>query len=333
VPGDGTRQRFPASGRSAAYAAEVLLPALPSNQVYWTQPIILDGAGGERFGPARPVPFEQVLVLERIPARLRFEAPTRPTERTLHLTSNSTVTIFKEQESMAVSQKVDGHMLETLKVDTRGLGTGITLALAPPRFTREVGGQKFEAPAAIGTYLSMFSPSFLVDANNRARERGNRSFAAVPPPHREAVEQLFEAVCNTWEVTTLPLPNRLVRPQESWPARVPMLVLVEGKREVRFLHVTCTYEGSRTANGRTEAFVRLEGVVRGRDAHAENVLGKVAGHALVDVEKGFLTQIKTVISCEVDSGNAGVRVLVTDESVVDRTEGNPRNIKVGGGRP
>ena len=147
------------------------------------------------------------------------------------------------------------------------------------------------------------------------------------------MEELFESVCNTWEVTTLPLPNRRMRPQESWLARVPMLVLVEGKREVQFLHVTCTYEGVRTVGDRTQAFVRLAGLVKGREAHAEMVLGKVTGHALVDVEKGFLSQVKTTISCEVETGNADVRVLVTDESVVDRVEGNTQDIKVGGRRP
>ena len=74
-------------------------------------------------------------------------------------------------------------------------------------------------------------------------------------------------------------------------------------------------------------------MVKGRGAHAEVVLGKVSGHALVDVEKGFLSQVKTTIRCEVETDNADIRVLVTDESVVDRVEGNTQNITVGGRRP
>ena len=184
-----------------------------------------------------------------------------------------------------------------------------------------------EAPRQISAYLSMYSPSFLVNAKNEAKERGMRSFQAVPPAYREVVEDMFETVCNSWEMTTLPLPNRVVKPRESWPARVPMLVQVDDKRQVQFLHVSCTYEGLRSAGGRSEAHVRLTGVVKMREQRGDVQLGKVSGHALVDVDGGFLRLIKVTISTEVDTGSSDLRMLLTEECMIVREEGNTQRIR------
>src|SRR5262249_23728566 len=148
-------------------------------------------------------------------------------------------------------------------------------------FTQERGSRKMELPGELSAYLARYSPSFLVNGKNEAKERGNRTFEAVPVEAREIVEALFENVCNTWEITTIPFPNQTVKPQQSWQARVPMLVLAEKQRHVQFLHLNCTYEGSRQNAGRTEAVIRLEGGVRGRGARSEMVLGTVTGSGVI----------------------------------------------------
>jgi S1-C subfamily serine protease len=327
LPGDGPRQSVAASGRDGSYTAHVPLPALAAGDVYWAQPVLLTASGARRRGPAQVVPFEPALVLDRKGVLLQFKGPAAPVDRTLRMVSNTTMTFIRGTDSRSLGFKMDGDVLEQSKPDVRGLGTGVVLTIGRPVFTREIAGRVLQAPPDFTTYLSKFSPSFLVDANNRAKERGNRVFTSVPAGARETVESFFETVCNTWEITTIPFPNRMVSAGDRWPARVPMLTLVEGKREVQWLHLVCTYEGTRTAAGRSEAFVRLDGVVRGRGALANTNLGKVSGHALFDVEKGFISKVKVTITTEVDSGGAGLRLVVTDDSIVERVEGDTRGIR------
>ena len=122
------------------------------------------------------------------------------------------------------------------------------------------------------------------------------------------------------------MPNRTVQPLETWGARMPLLMKMENQRQVQDIHLTCTYEGVRTGGGREEAFIRLTGMVKGRGTRANTVYGKASGHALFDVAKGFLTQVKVTISSELEIEEAGMRVLLSDENLVTRTEGNSLGI-------
>jgi hypothetical protein len=106
-----------------------------------------------------------------------------------------------------------------------------------------------------------------------------------------------------------------------------MLVLARGKRSVQDIFVTCTYEGVRTSAGRREAYIGLTGVVKGRGPRASLVLGKARGHALLDVEKGFLTLVSLTVRTELENEESGVRILVEDESTIHRNEGNLLGIR------
>jgi hypothetical protein len=59
---------------------------------------------------------------------------------------------------------------------------------------------------------------------------------------------------------------------------------------------------------------------------ASVVLGKARGHAHFDVDKGFLTLVSLTVSSEVEDEESGVRVLVSDESTVCRSEDNQLGI-------
>ncbi len=45
-----------------------------------------------------------------------------------------------------------------------------------------------------------------------------------------------------------------------------MFVVARGKVKLQDIFVTCTYEGVRSLPGRTEAYIGLSGVVKGRGA-------------------------------------------------------------------
>lgn len=322
MPGDGPHTTHPALFREGVHMADVPLPKTEPGQVCWIQPVLVKASGQTVWEKAIAVPFESHAVLERKPALLQFKPPSAAIERTLKAHSALKATIYKGKESLTLSQKMEGNVLESLSPDQRGIGTFIRLTLADCPFTREAAGETLTPPRQAQALLSQYSPTFLVDAGNACKERGKRNFNIIAPLYRDTVERMYETICNTYESTTLPLPNRTVQPLESWPARMPMLVLLRGKRQIQDIHLTCNFEGVRSVAGHSEAYIGLSGVVKGRGPRAALVLGKATGHAHFDVEKGFLTLVTLTVHSELENEEAGVRILVNDESTIRREEGN-----------
>jgi hypothetical protein len=220
-------------------------------------------------------------------------------------------------------------VLEKLAPDVRKLphiSTGIRLAVGKGTFAREGTAGRREAAPETADLLNPLSPSFAVGYANEGRERGVRNFRTLPPEHQADVSLLYQVVSQTWEKTTLPFPNREMKPGETWPARVPMIAQVQGKVQVKDLYLTCVYEGRRDVAGRPKGHVRLSGVVRGRGA--ERAMGKVNGQAVIDAEGGYLERVRLSILTDLDTGARNVRLLVTEEVSVDRSEGNPQGIAV-----
>jgi predicted Zn finger-like uncharacterized protein len=328
-PGDGPRTRVPATLKGAIFTADVPLPPLPAGQFYWSQPVFVNEAGVAKWAASKAVPFDPAVVIERKPATLRFKAPTGPVQHTLHMASTATYNVFGGEQAGVFLEKMDGYALEVASPDTRGLGTGVRLYLGRPQFTREAAGKVEEAPEALGEFVTQFQPSYLVLGDNSVKEFGRpTSFVSVPETHRKQVTKFFEAVCNTWEVTSVPLPNRSVRPQDTWPGKIPMFVTIGPKKELLTLDVTCTYEGTRSLDGVERGYILLAGVVRGVGKNIGDIYGKVSGHAHVDLATGVFSQVKTTISFEIETGNAGLRILVNDENVVDRVDGNTQDIRI-----
>jgi hypothetical protein len=326
-PGDGSRRTVTATARDGGgYGADVPLPAAEPGKVYWLQPVCA-GPGGRRWDSAVAVAPDDLVPVERKPAAVRFQPPAAAVERTLQMKTTTTVTVYQGNEGLVFREKMEGNILESLWPDQRGTGTAVRLTLADCPFTREAPGKTLVPPPQAKALLAQFAPTFLVDGGHACKERGRRNFAVLPPAYRDMVEGMYETVCNTYEATTVPLPNRTLQPGESWDARMPMFVLVKDKRQIQDLFVICTYEGTRSAAGRTEAHVRLAGEVKGRGPNAARVLGKAKGHALVDLDGGFLSLAKLTVLSEAEAEDAGLRVLVSEESSLSRTPGNTQGIR------
>ncbi|MHB1426130.1 MAG: S1C family serine protease [Gemmataceae bacterium] len=326
APGTGQRTSLAAVFRDGAYRTEVPLPSSGSGQACWIQPVLIKASGQSERGKAIPVPADAQIVLQRKPALLQFKPPSAAIERTLQLDSDVAVSVYEGKDDAVFHEKMKGKVLESLNPDPRGIGTFIRLTLADCPFTRETGDKTLEAPLPARNTLKRFSPTFLVDASNACKERGKRNFTVVAADYREAVESMFETVCNTYESTILPLPNRMAQPQESWQARMPMFVLSRGKRSIQDIFVTCTYEGVHAGDNGEEAHITLSGVVKGRGNRGAAPLGQARGQARFDVEKGFFSLVHLIVSSEVENEESGVRVLVNDHSIVRRGEGNQLGI-------
>src|SRR5262249_28106376 len=166
-----------------------------------------------------------------------------------------------------------------------------------------------------------FTYSFLANPLGRLLTRGSPN---IPPGLsqvvREQTEDLVNSFSNAYEMTCLSLPGRALQPLETWEARMPMLLVNGKKREVADVQVLCTYEGRRGAG----AFVRLVGEVRGRGAAAAEVHGRVEGHALIDLDNGFVSVLKIAVRSESERGE----VFATNsmEVALTRVPGNPDKI-------
>lgn len=325
-PGDGPRTSYPVTLTDGVGTAAVPLPARQPGQAVWLQPVFVNALGARQWDTATVVSEDAQVVLERKETLIQFKAPDGAIERTVQLNSAVTLSVYRGQtKSGVLSQKMEGNALESLGPDARGLGTFVRLTIGKCAFTREAAGQTFAPPAQAPALLAQYSPTFLVDASHTCKERGIRNFRILSPDVRDTVERMYETVCNTFEATTLPVPGRVVRPGEQWQAQVPMFVIREGRRQIMELHLTCTYDGVRSVGGRNDAAVTLAGEARSRGGRPE-VLGTVKGNALIDVDRGFLTLVRLSVDSEVEDEDEGVRVLVSHESVVRRTEGNTQGI-------
>ena len=137
------------------------------------------------------------------------------------MTNTQTFSLYRDKDVYTATQKLEGPVLESLHPDRRpgNLGTGVELTIGTCKITRETPSRKINAPSDAVATLSRCSPSFLVDNTNACKERGNPNFKVLKSPTREFVESFYEMVCNTFEATTLPVPNREMQPLQSWPAR------------------------------------------------------------------------------------------------------------------
>jgi hypothetical protein len=102
-----------------------------------------------------------------------------------------------------------------------------------------------------------------------------------------------------------------------------------GHYETGHVKMTYTYLGQRKRNGRDEAVIALDGVVRkkGRDKDVD-LTGNASGTALVDLATGRVSQAKTTVTIDMevnitDPGEPGakaesVRVLATLDVRLER---------------
>jgi S1-C subfamily serine protease len=326
VSADGPVQSFSLVAADGGYSADISLPHIRPGQVCWARTIALNASRATRVDWEGPITLDMQMVLVRKPAAVQFTAPAGTVHRSLHVSTTSTVNVYQARENATfLTHKLEGDVLESLYADARGLGTIARLTIGKCSDSLDTADQRESPPQQAYTLLSQFSPTFLVVANHSITERGKRNFAVLPRPYQVPVERMFNLICNVFESSTVPLPNRTVRPGESWPVRLPMFIVADKKAQIQDLHLSCLYEGTRSANGNNEAYISLGGVVKGRGPRALE-LGRVKGHALFDVDRGFLNQVKLAVNSELEDEDRGVRILVSKEIVVRRSEGNTLGI-------
>jgi len=322
LPGDGPRKSIDIDHQNGIAKGDVALPTLKDGQVYWLQPVVVDGAGVTRWHTA--LPRDATPPLERVPAELLIKFDQGPV-RTLRMKDTIRLSVQEGKNQFSQALKLDATVLEAVTPGDRG--TSVGLSIGPNHFTEEdMQGQVRTFEPRINVELRKQGPTFLVDPTGRLRERNPRLSATLPKKEYDTLKMMLSRICNVFEQTSLYLPNRKLGAMETWSAMVPMVVERAGVPNVLDLDLTCTYLGSRTVGDRKEALIGLTGTTRGRDKKAgKDSTGHVSGRVAFDLGAGFISQVRMNIRTEFDTGMQ-LRMFVHEEIDLDRLIGTPETL-------
>jgi hypothetical protein len=129
-----------------------------------------------------------------------------------------------------------------------------------------------------------------VDLSSEGRIAAQRpDFTRLDAKNRPQVEALSREVIGTLSSAFPPLPDRELKPGDTWPTQAPFLY-PSGKSPVKgTFQVTLTYVGVRDRAGRKEAIVELSGQMSPNDKdNSGNAVGRSLGAYAVDVQSGLV---------------------------------------------
>jgi S1-C subfamily serine protease len=318
---DGAKQTAAIPYADGDGKTELSLPAVPAGQVLWAQPVLTLNSNQRIYGPAAKATSASSAPLDRVAANLAFNFTAAP-ERTLDIVANLNLQLVNGKQKFDVEQKLTTDVLETLT--PRGAEIGSRLSVNKAEVSANAGG-KVERPfssQAIDLFRS-FNYTFTMSSQGKLTEVGNPVWSArIPADIRTDADEVVAMLRNTYETTSITLPNKQTQPLETWTSNITMLLNAGRTKEPVDVALKCTFEGVRSGK---EAFIRLDGDMRPRFRGRDSGAGKVFGHVIFDTERGFITKSQVTVRSEAEFDN--LHAVQSFESVLTRAAGNPRGIK------
>jgi S1-C subfamily serine protease len=311
---------------------DVELPELPAGKEYWMQPVWVNAAGREQWAAANSFPLPN-LPVERKPALL--VARQQNSRRTLTLTNKTTLRIGASDEEQ------DGFVITSTAKLSEQVGNasnqGADVLLKYLSLDRQLSAPG--RPARTSPMLEKLKPFqdrmvglLRVDAFGKLvqNDLDVRYFQGLPAPVAEGLKNLHQPTQAGLEAMTILMPNKEVPPGERWKGRTSLPIDEPGRLQLGEMDVTYTYLGRRHRNGREEAVISLDGVVRQGRGGEVDLGGTASGIAVVDLGTGRISSAKTTVTVEVEVNisEAGeksddrlpekIRVLATVEVRLER---------------
>jgi hypothetical protein len=319
--GDGPRRSFPMKYADDFASADVQLPAAPG-RVAWVQPVLTLADGRSIYG--EPQPFDPAMAADRQVGDLMTNLAQQKL-RTVHIKTTQSLTfVHSRSDDFVFSDGIEVDLLESFSPHEKG--ALIRTGLGIPTLTHIVGRHEDEDSDSVVSSVQQLAPAFVVDSTNRLRERVD-----FDPQHRKSAywraREYISLLCNAYEATNFVLPNRRLRPKETWESASPMLLRTGHNPDVGDLNIICTYEGARTRAGRREMLVTFEGGLHGRGRLRNAVDGKISGSFYFDSERGYITTAKITITND-PNPNDDYRLEFLFEVELTRVVGNTRRLEV-----
>jgi predicted Zn finger-like uncharacterized protein len=311
LPGDSPRQRTlrpvvrekKAAGNAKTYGrkdlrGEVALPPLPAGKVYWVQPVWTRKSGQTVWGSATVYKGGEPILPKTVELRTRY---VESENRRSVLLSVIKHILLDESDAEAITFTTTAGFSERV---TGVSPTGATLAAFYQGAANDMVQNKEVSPdpTIAGLRASLSTMKARVQLDVTGNVTANQLVGAASGPGNDAMHQFHESVKAGMDAAYLPLPNRTVKPGDTWevsqrtlnlaPSMThPAHQLLAGARLVQ-LNMTCTYLGTRSTGGREEAVVG----VSGRVANSTSPGSQVHGQMIVDVETGVIRSVELNVS-------------------------------------
>jgi S1-C subfamily serine protease len=269
------------------YHGEIELPPLPVGKVYWVQPIWVHRSGETFWGSASVYSGGQPLLPKSIDLHARFQAGQ--TKRRVHLAvGNRIYSDDEESERRFGTSATTAVGFSERVVDASP--SAATLALFYQGAARLIPGknaaQEDQMIQSVRANLKVMKARLQLEPNGNLTT--DQFIFARSAPRDDSLRSFHDSIKPGLDSTYLPLPNRTVKPGDTWEAK-RMLTLTQGLMSGRNvqLDMTCTYLGARTNKAsREEAVVSLSGQLNTGSP------GRMYGEMVVDVATGIIRSVE-----------------------------------------
>jgi hypothetical protein len=321
LPGDGEAKTVAAKYQASAASLDVALPAAPppKGQVYWLRPVVTNQAGVKHWGAASVYQPSDAPPVDRLPASLTAQLASG--ERSLKLSSKSTLLMTQGRDKLMETERMNLEVLETL--DKNPKGAGILLVWGKGLFLSEIDGRKIPMNRAVYAAINRHVHGFQCDPSGALVSFGFVKFNLKKPADTEEANDMAQTFLTSYQFVSLPLPGRQVNPGETWEAKIRLILGREKKKDVIDVVLTCTYEGVRKVEGKTEALINLVGeinVLKSERPLMRKPSDRVTGTAVFDVGGGYVSKLNIALTDERDLG--GLTFLRSFEADLIRVPGN-----------
>jgi S1-C subfamily serine protease len=322
LAGDGPRQAVSLVYQNGQASAEVPMPSVKAGKVFWIQPVLIDGWGGKHWSWATAYKVSTLPPVERKPAMIQqnFDAQG---DRTVKWTCSNQWYISKLSKQPTAEQSIEVAAVEKARKDSQG---GLfNLFLANTKLSSERSGQSVgDNNKTVDKALELLRGKYATFVTDPTGSLLHRNQPTLNPPNSNDLRRDFAGmsneICKSYEMTCLAMPNRQVAPKETWPAVLLIVVPGEGKAGIVSVPLTCTYEGLRRVQGRTQAMIAISGSVRSRQTEKKNIIGKVSGKVHFAVDMGYVSDAS--VKVEMDAGANGYHATHVIEVSLTRSPGN-----------
>jgi hypothetical protein len=285
--------------------AELELPPLKQDQVYYCQPSYVDGEGTLHW--RSPFALNLGLPLERREVTLRY-APKAERKQRVELTTEAAFQVRGKGRERSVSAQSRSELTEEPAAGREGERRELTLrytshALAIKEDGKVVQGD--EVKQAVRS-LDTLSTTLGVGADGAAVD-AKADLSKVPATSRQTVERLNYPVLQALQLVTVPLLPGPLKPLRSWEMDRTVLLGVPqpGQGLVVRAETTYTYRGTRLHKGREIAFLDIKGTVKGLPGTSAPVVGTVTGVLEVSVDSGEVLGGNVIVQAEADVDSKG----------------------------
>jgi hypothetical protein len=302
--GDSARVYFELKYIAPEGKADIILPELPSGKVYWHQPKWVNARGEANWAPAKTIPLPWPPV-SRKPATLalRYNQGSR---RSLDLNIENILKISSnDDDSDAFRIRTSAAFTETVASSSQG-STVLTLRYRQPphrelifpdgKSHSEDKDEQFiqDLPRLVTTSVQLDRVGNIVQ-----QAIDPRPLALIDPEQAKSVRGFHERIQQGLESLSVSLPSSgTANPLDSWKAERALPIDTPGKTEFGKLDVTFTYLGTRRRDGRDEAVINMDGLVRGKD---DGISGRAAGQVLVDLASGQTIRAETTVKLQLEA--------------------------------